>query len=61
MYRVVCLLTACVLSMPNAFGADRWPEWRGETGQGISQAKDLPVRWSEEKGVAWKTKVPGRG
>jgi len=47
--------------MPNAFGADRWPEWRGETGQGISQAKDLPVRWSEEKGVAWKTKVPGRG
>lgn len=61
MYRVLCLLAAFFLSMHSARAADRWPEWRGETGQGISLAKNLPVRWSEERGVVWKTNVPGRG
>ena len=61
MYRVLGVLATIVLSTQFALAADRWPEWRGETGQGISMAKNLPVRWSEEKGVAWKTNVPGRG
>ncbi|MEZ6128225.1 MAG: PQQ-binding-like beta-propeller repeat protein [Planctomycetaceae bacterium] len=41
--------------------ADRWPEWRGTTGQGVSDATNLPTRWSEEENVAWKTAVPGLG
>ncbi len=56
----ICSLSTSVLS-DNASAADRWPEWRGETGQGTSDAKNLPVRWSEEQGVAWKLNVPGRG
>ena len=40
---------------------DRWPEWRGATGQGHSDATDLPVSWSETKNIAWKIKIPGRG
>ncbi|MDP6556379.1 MAG: PQQ-binding-like beta-propeller repeat protein [Pirellulaceae bacterium] len=41
--------------------ADRWPEWRGATGQGHSTATGLPVRWSESEHVAWKSKLPGLG
>ena len=42
-------------------GADRWTQWRGPTGQGISEAADVPVKWSESDNVAWKTELPGRG
>lgn len=38
-----------------------WPQFRGPTGQGISHATDLPLRWSETENVAWKVPVPGRG
>ncbi len=61
MFRVLVMIAAFGLSTHSTLAADRWPEWRGETGQGISLATNLPVRWSEEKGVAWKTNVPGRG
>ena len=61
MYRVLSLIATFTLSMHSAFAADRWPEWRGETGQGISLAKNLPVHWSEARGVVWKANVPGRG
>ena len=40
---------------------DKWPEWRGENGQGHGSAIDLPVKWSETKNVAWRTVVPGLG
>lgn len=55
------LLLVLLLASNCASAADRWPEWRGETGQGISSAKDLPVKWSEEENIAWKTKIPGKG
>ena len=38
-----------------------WPEFRGPTGQGISEATGLPVEWSPTKNVAWKITVPGAG
>src|SRR4051794_18434629 len=37
-----------------------WPQFRGPTGNGISTAKGLPLTWSEEKNVKWKTPTPGR-
>ena len=38
-----------------------WPEFRGPTGQGIvpGDAK-LPLEWSEEKNIRWKTPIHGR-
>lgn len=36
-----------------------WKEFRGPTGQGHSQASDLPVKWSETENIVWKTEVPG--
>ena len=41
--------------------ADEWPDFRGPDGQGHSDAKGLPVTWSESQNVVWKTPIPGRG
>jgi len=39
-----------------------WPAWRGLHGDGHAKAiKDLPLKWSVSKNVAWKVKLPGRG
>ena len=51
---VACLLSASLLAEEN------WPAFRGPAMQGLSDAKDLPVNWSETQNVAWKTPVHGR-
>lgn len=38
-----------------------WPCFRGPTGQGNSDAVELPIAWSETENVAWKTAIPGSG
>jgi outer membrane protein assembly factor BamB len=38
-----------------------WPGFRGPSGQGYADAKDLPVTWSETQNVKFKTAIPGRG
>ena len=40
-----------------AFSAD-WPQWRGPDGNGISSAENLPITWSDDKNIAWKTALP---
>ncbi|MBM3880925.1 MAG: serine/threonine protein kinase [Verrucomicrobia bacterium] len=41
--------------------ADDWPQFRGPTGDGISAATGVPLTWSANQNVKWKTSVPGRG
>ena len=36
-----------------------WNEFRGPTGQGIADAKHLPIQWSESNGLLWKVPVDG--
>jgi outer membrane protein assembly factor BamB len=38
-----------------------WPEFRGPTGQGMSDAKNVPVNWTTTSDVAWQTPIPGNG
>jgi outer membrane protein assembly factor BamB len=38
-----------------------WPQWRGPLASGVSPDATPPIEWSEEKNVAWKIEVPGRG
>lgn len=38
-----------------------WPQFRGPHGDGSSQAKNVPITWSETNNLAWKVSVPGRG
>jgi outer membrane protein assembly factor BamB len=51
------------LLMATAVGqASDWPGWRGPTGQGISDERDLPLRWDAKSGgnVLWKAPLPGQ-
>jgi outer membrane protein assembly factor BamB len=41
--------------------ADDWPEFRGPTGQGLLRKGKLPTTWSQNKNVAWKRTIPGKG
>jgi outer membrane protein assembly factor BamB len=38
-----------------------WPQFRGPDGNGNSGATGLPLEWSEESNVKWKTPIHGRG
>ena len=39
------------------FAADNWPSFRGPANDGISEARGLPVEWSESKNIQWKTAI----
>ena len=39
---------------------ENWPQFRGPRGDGISDAKALPLSWSETNHVVWKTPIHGR-
>ena len=52
-----CLL---VFLFEGRLSAD-WPQFRGPDGQGHSDEQGIPVHWSEEKNVTWKSAVPGKG
>lgn len=56
-----CLAVLAVLFLAIAVHADNWPGWRGPTYDGVSSETNLPTTWSEDKNVAWKLKLPGRG
>ena len=38
-----------------------WPRFRGPGGMGVSNATGLPVTWSENQNIVWKTALPGAG
>ena len=38
-----------------------WPEYRGPRRSGVAGDVELPLAWSEEHNLRWKTAIPGRG
>lgn len=57
--RSVIVIGTLALSLP-ARAEENWPEFRGPTGQGLSDATGVPVTWSETQHVRWKTAIHGR-
>lgn len=53
------LILLCAATMPAA-EPDRWPGFLG-AGATPLDAATLPLKWSPETNVAWKTALPGRG
>ena len=53
---MMILLILLLFVVPND-----WPQFRGPTGQGVSEERNLPLTWSENKNVRWKVPIPGRG
>ncbi len=44
-----------------SLAGDSWPQFRGPLGDGVTDAKGLPMEWSEQKNVKWKTEIAGEG
>jgi outer membrane protein assembly factor BamB len=38
-----------------------WPQWRGPRRNGVSTETGLPLEWSANENVLWKTPIEGRG
>lgn len=65
---ILPLLVLCFVSLghslANAQGSseqEKWTQFRGTNAQGISSNNRLPLEWSTEKNVAWKSEISGRG
>lgn len=57
----VMLTTAFLTSIPHQTQAADWSQFRGPSGNGVSQTTGLPTEWSSEKNIVWKAKLPGHG
>jgi outer membrane protein assembly factor BamB len=53
---LVDALAACPVA-----GVENWPEFRGPNGDGQVHHVELPLTWSEQEHVRWKTPIPGKG
>ncbi len=58
---VSCLVSTLAYVAVSAVQAQDWPGFRGPDGQGHSEARNVPLEWSESRNVAWKAPVTGRG
>lgn len=54
------VIALAVATSIHAAAAD-WPQFRGPGGNGISDAKGAPLKWSDSEGIVWKTDLPGPG
>lgn len=59
--RTILHSLGCLGLLALSAGAENWPRFRGPTGQGISNEKNLPISWSAESNVVWKASIPGEG
>jgi outer membrane protein assembly factor BamB len=50
-----------LMSCPIVRAAGDWPQFRGPDGTGHSDARGLPLHWSETQNVVWKTPIHDRG
>lgn len=53
-------LPAVVVFFASVLHGQEWTRFRGPDGQGISQAKTIPVKWAQND-YAWKVELPGTG
>ena len=42
-----------------SLSADNWYRWRGPNNDGISQATEVPIHWSQTENVRWRLPLPG--
>lgn len=59
-FSALIVVAGLSLSFHSLHGED-WARFRGPNGQGKTPEKDLPLKWSEDFNIAWKTTIPGQG
>src|SRR5262245_48661880 len=52
---------AVVLAFSSMLSAGNWPAWRGPTGQGHCDEKNVPLKWSDKQNVKWKVPLKDPG
>ncbi|MEA3213748.1 MAG: outer membrane protein assembly factor BamB [Chthoniobacter sp.] len=55
------VLPAFLLFANSLLAAEHWPQFRGPSGDGHSDATGLPVQFGEGEHVKWKTAIHGKG
>ena len=56
---ITCMLGLALLFSAGIIAAENnWPHWRGPGQFGISDAENLPLKWSSSENVKWKTALP---
>ena len=55
------LILVTVFCTRSALAQGDWPDWRGPTADGQTDATGLPFRWSETENVVWKTAIHDSG
>jgi outer membrane protein assembly factor BamB len=59
--RIRFIILTSFLIASAAKGGDSWPGFRGPTGDGHSDAVNLPIQWNEkDNNILWKTKIHGK-
>lgn len=61
MFLSVMLTAACLSLIPRLSQAADWSQFRGPSGNGVSESTGLPTEWNSEKNIVWKAKLPGHG
>jgi outer membrane protein assembly factor BamB len=54
------LMVFIVSSLGRVVPAQEWSRFRGPNGSGLSEAKTIPVKWTDND-IRWKVKLPGEG
>ena len=54
------MVLVVLLTLVAPVQAENWPRFRGPNGQGISDARAIPVKWSE-RDINWRIDLPGGG
>jgi len=56
---VACVVIFAFLSVVGSLQAENnWPHWRGPRQNGLSDANNLPIKWSVTENILWKTRLP---
>jgi outer membrane protein assembly factor BamB len=55
----MCLLSVTLISTRSV--AEDWTRFRGPLAAGVSSDTGVPVRWSADENIVWKTAMPGFG
>lgn len=56
------ILTPAILLLGCAvLRADDWPQFRGPLGTGVDKGAEVPVEWSPQKNIRWRTAIEGSG
>lgn len=55
----VAFIMACFCTVVR--GEDRWLQFRGTIGDGVTQVVELPTSWSATENIGWRCELPGEG